>query len=279
MIRTIKHLCCELGIKEDVILQILSNIDSYYYEKKFEKYKKNGQLKLNKEGTPRYRIINPSLNELKLIQDRINKFLSQNILPTAYAYGATKGRDNVKNAKFHIGKKYIFQTDLQDFFPFVTSKATYEMFIRFGFSPDVSSKLTKLTTYKGHLPQGASTSATIANLVFSKTGDKLALFCMENNLHFSTFVDDVTISASFDFKDRIPEILAIIIEGGFKISHQKTTYKTNHPNITGVKMGNNYLDVTDKFKIKLQNSEGKSEAQIKGEINYYNRVRNTNKKK
>jgi RNA-directed DNA polymerase len=102
---------------------------------------------------------------------------------------------------------------------------------------------------------------------------------MENNQHFSTFVDDVTISASFEFKDRIPEILAIIIEGGFKISHQKTTYKTNHPNITGVKMGNNYLDVTDKFKIKLQNTEGKSEAQIKGEMNYYNRVRNTNVKK
>lgn len=278
MIRTINHLCCVLGIKENVISHVLSNIDSYYYEKKFEKYKKNGLLKLNKEGTPRYRIINPSLNELKLIQDRINKFLSQNILPTVYAHGATKGRDNVKNAKFHLGKKHVFQTDLQDFFPFVTNKATYEMFIRCGFSPDISSILTKLTTYKGHLPQGSSTSATIANLVFSETGDKLALYSKENDLHFSTFVDDVTISASFDFKDKIPEILKIIVDGGFKISHQKTTYKTNHPNITGVKVGNNTLDVTDKFKIKLQKTEGKSEAQIKGELNYLKRVRNFNKK-
>jgi len=38
------------------------------------------------------------------------------------------------------------------------------------------------------------------------------------------------------------------------------------------------IDVTDKFKLKLQNPEGKSEAQTKGGINYYNRVRNTNKK-
>lgn len=276
MIRTVNHLCCVLGVKEGMIRTILSNIDSYYREKKIEK-KKNGRLKLNKEGTPRYRIINPSLNQLYTIQERINRFLTDQIQPSDYAYGATKGRDNVKNAKIHLGKKYIFQTDMQDFFPFITHKMVYAMFVRHGFSCDISSILTKLTTFEGHLPQGASTSATIANLVFAETGDKITDICKKSGLYFTTFVDDVTISAPFDFKDKTPNILEMIKAGGFKISHPKTTYKTDHPIITGVKLGNNYLDVTDKFKAKLLVTEGKTEAQIQGERNYQKKVLKSNK--
>ena len=109
-----------------------------------------------------------------------------------YAYGAVKGRDNVSNAKRHQGKKYKFTTDLKDFFPSITNKEVYEMFVGEGFSHEVSSLLTKLTTYKGKIPQGAPTSSTLANLVFRKTGDilsdfskrKVALLCFVDNLLF-----------------------------------------------------------------------------------------------
>lgn len=271
MIRTINHLCCALGIKRTILDKILSNIDVYYYEKRKEKYR-NGKLKTNKEGTPRYRIINPSVKELKVIQGRINRFLSLNIAFAPFVFGATKGKDNVLNAKTHRGNKFVFQTDLQDFFPFVTNQAVYNMFIEYEFSPDVARILTRLTTYKGHLPQGAATSATIANLVFTRIGNQISSIAIRNRWTFTTFVDDVTISSPIDFKNQIPVILKMITDGGFKISHLKTTYRTDHPNITGVKMGNNYLDVTDEFKDKMANTEGKSPEQIRGELNYYHKV-------
>ena len=93
-------MCCALGIKRTILDKILSNIDVYYYEKRKEKYR-NGKLKTNKEGTPRYRIINPSVKELKVIQGRINRFLSLNIAFAPFVFGATKGKDNVLNAKTH----------------------------------------------------------------------------------------------------------------------------------------------------------------------------------
>ena len=264
-------MCCALGIKRTILDKILSNIDVYYYEKRKEKYR-NGKLKTNKEGTPRYRIINPSVKELKVIQGRINRFLSLNIAFAPFVFGATKGKDNVLNAKTHRGNKFVFQTDLQDFFPFVTNQAVYNMFIEYEFSPDVARILTQLTTYKGHLPQGAATSATIANLVFTRIGNQISSIAIRNRWTFTTFVDDVTISSPIDFKNQIPVILKMITDGGFKISHLKTTYRTDHPNITGVKMGNNYLDVTDEFKDKMANTEGKSPEQIRGELNYYHKV-------
>ena len=180
------------------------------------------------------------------------------------------------NARFHQGNKYIFQTDLRGFFPSITREEVYRMFVRFGFSPDVASILTRLTTYKGHIPQGAPTSSLVANLVFTKTGDILAKYCKQHGLKFSTYVDDMTISGPSDFQELIPEILDIIRQDGYTISHTKTTYRTNHPEITGAKVGNNYIDITDKLKAKIANPQGKSEAQIAGEQNYRDLVYRAN---
>ena len=113
-----------------------------------------------------------------------------------FAYGGVKGKDNILNAKRHKGQKYVFQTDLTDFYPYISSKRVYGMFVRVGFSADVASKLTKLTTYEGHLPQGAPTSTTIANLVFEPTGRKLQKLAEEHQLRLTTFVDDGHVFAS-----------------------------------------------------------------------------------
>ena len=33
-----------------------------------------------------------------------------------YVYGGVQGKNNVRNARFHQGNKYIFTTDLKSFF-------------------------------------------------------------------------------------------------------------------------------------------------------------------
>ena len=163
---------------EKRVLDICEHIGDYYSE--FLRYKtdKQGNKRRNKPKYLRFgefwsRTINPPKNELKEIQKRINNFLVGNLSIPEYAFGGIKRRDNVKNARYHKGQKFVFQTDLKDFFPFITNKMVNDMFVRIGFSHDVASMLTKLTTYKGHLPQGAPTSTTIANLVFVPTGLEL----------------------------------------------------------------------------------------------------------
>ncbi len=257
-----------LSIEKAEVDKVLADIGSYYYEYEKKTIKKSGKIKI--------RVINPSKGTLKIIQKRIDNLLKEIIPSAPYAFGSTKGRSGISNAKFHQGNKYVFQTDLRGFFPSITHEMVYQMFVRFDFSRDIASILTKLTTHKGHIPQGASTSSTVANLVFAKTGDVIAEYCNKNGFKFTTYVDDLTISSPVDFKDRTSEILDIIKQDGYAISHAKTTYKTSPPKVTGPLVRNNFLDVTPEFKAKMNNTQGKSEEQIKGEKNYANAIFKTN---
>ena len=256
---------------------IVNHIEQFYSE--FLRYKtdKLGNKRRNKPKYSQFgefwsRTINPPKDELKEIQKRINGYLVEQVPMPSYAFGGIKHKDNVRNARFHKGQKYVFQTDLKDFFPYITHKMVYEMFVRVGFSHDVSSLLTKLTTYKGHLPQGAPTSTTIANLVFVPTGLEIQAIAEREGLRFTTFVDDVTMSSQTDFKHVVPEIVQTITSHGFKISQGKTTYKSGITEVTGVKMLNNSMTVTEKFKNALAKEVDETTPRVQGMKNYKERV-------
>lgn len=278
LIQKIDILCSfVLHKEEDRVNYIIKHIEDYYTE--FLRYKtdKLGNKRRNKPQYSQFgeywtRTINPPKNELKDIQKRINGYLVENILMPEYAYGGIKRKDNIRNARFHKGNKFVFQTDLKDFFPYITHKAVYEMYLRCGFSHDVSSLLTKLTTYKGHLPQGAPTSTTIANLVFIPTGNELQALAEREGLRFTTFVDDVTMSSQSDFKHVVPEIVQIIKSHGFKISQGKTTYKSGITEVTGVKLLNNSMTVTEKFKAAFAKEADENSPRAKGMKNYKERI-------
>ena len=270
---------CSFLLHKDVerVDFIVNHIEQFYSE--FLRYKtdKLGNKRRNKPKYSQFgefwsRTINPPKEELKELQKRINSYLVENIQMPSYAFGGIKRKDNIRNARFHKGQKFVFQTDLKDFFPYITHKMVYEMFVRVGFSHDVSSLLTKLTTYKGHLPQGAPTSTTIANLVFVPTGLEIQAIAEREGLRFTTFVDDVTMSSQSDFKHVVPEIVQTITSHGFKISQGKTTYKSGITEVTGVKMLNNSLTVTEKFKNALAKEVDDSTPRVQGMKNYKERV-------
>lgn len=275
MINTIKHLAYTLKVEPLELKNIIASIDNFYYEKVEIKLDKNGTPK-TKNGRIQQRILNPSVKRLKVIQKRIKNSILDNLDVPDYAFGGIKGKDNILNAKKHQGKKFNFTTDLKDFYPSISHHQVFEMFRSYKFSPTVARLLTQLTTYKGRLPQGTHTSPLLANLVFIKTGRKLDKFAKENGMTFTSFVDDLTFSAPVDFKEKAHCIIDTILADGFKISHNKTFYKTKQPIVTGLVVKNNKIGLTDTFKIKLQVKEGKTEAQIKGLELYAQRVRAMN---
>ena len=268
---------------EERVRYIVDNIEQFYDRIRIIKTDKEGNKRKNK---PQYvtvnggeywaRIINPPKQELKDIQKRINAYLVMNITLPNYAFGGVKGKDNIRNARFHKGQKYVFQTDLKDFFPRITNKMVYDTFVENGFSHDVASLLTKLTTFQGHLPQGAPTSTYIANLVFVPTGKALQTIADREGLRFTTFVDDVTLSSQNDFKSVIPEIMAVIHpdeDSQFIISQGKTTYRSGITDITGVKMLNNSMAPTDKLKKRINAEVDLNSPRAKGMLNYAKRIK------
>lgn len=285
LIQKIDILCTYVLHKdEDRVKYIAEHPNDFYTE--FHRYKTDnqGNKKLNKPKYGRFgvywtRVINPPKDELKKIQKHINGYLIYNIEMPAYAFGGIKGKDNIRNARYHKGQKYVFQTDLKDFFPNITNKKVYEMYVREGFSHDVSAMLTKLTTYKGHLPQGSPTSTTIANLVFKPTGIALQAIAEREGLRFTTFVDDVTMSSQNDFKHIVPEIIETITSNGYKISQGKTTYRSGITDITGVRMLNNFMTVTDKYETAIAKEEDLTSPRAKGLLNYKERIKALSKAK
>lgn len=274
MIRSIKNLAYTLKVTKEELLSFTNNenISRYYQEYEILKFHSNGQPKMDRNGIQKKRIINPSTLRLKNIQKQINKYILSKILIPDYIFGGIKGKDNVLNAKQHQGKKFKFITDLTNFFPSITNKMVYEMFIRYNFAPDVASILTKLTTYKGHVPQGAPTSTYIANLVFTKTGNELEKLAIEHNITFTSFVDDLTFSSCQDFHSLVPAIIDIITKNGFIISHQKTHYQSHCPSITGVICYNNKLSVPIQFIKELEDTQHLSPKQYQGKIRYKEKV-------
>lgn len=277
MIKTSKHLAFELKVELSEIDHILNNIDSFYYQKETIKKNEKDEPKI-KNGVIQKRILNPSIKRLKIIQKRLQSNILQKLEIPEYAFGAIKGKDNISNAKKHQGKKYIFTTDLTNFFPSVSHNQVFEMFVSFDFSPTVARYLTKLTTYKGKLPQGAPTSPIVANLVFVKTGKRLQEFAALNNLTFTSFVDDLTFSSPTDFKEKTQSILDAVIADGFKISHKKTNYKSKLPSVTGIIVKNNNLDLPKKFKDKLKDKT-QTKERLDGLDRYHDRVVNYGRKK
>lgn len=251
MIKKPNYLAYILGYENDVIQYVLDNIEKYYYEKKEPKYNEDGTQKVLK-GKPQFRILNPSKGLLKDIQKKIKRKILSQIQFPEYIVGGIKKKSNINNAKIHQGKKFHFCTDLQNFFPSVTYKHVYDMFIDHSFSHDVSHILTLLTTYKGCLPQGTQTSPYLANLVFLPIDKQLLEFCMDKHIIYTRYVDDLSFSSSYDFKDHSIKLINIINDCGYKISHRKTFYKIGPSLVTGIVVKNNNLDVREdqirKFK-------------------------------
>lgn len=266
MIKRVKHLS-EFFLKtsETDLRKLAENPDSYYHVFEKKKIKPDGSIKI--------REIVEAKGQLKKIHKLIlNNILSQIEFPSPPFVGGLKKKDNILNAYFHKGKPYKFCTDLKNFFPHINNKMVYRAFVNRGFSPDVARILTKLTTYKGGLIQGGANSTHIAYLALWDTVQELIPICDENQIVFTVYVDDMTFSSQKDFKDVSILLRDTIINNGFCINHQKTFYTKGKANITGVKVGQNTLNVKDDFREKLENTFGLTELQRQGLERYYNRV-------
>jgi RNA-directed DNA polymerase len=269
-----KYLASRIKCNPAELDWVLKNINDCYYEYKQVKKDKSGNIKTFADKTPKLRVISPSYGKLKRIQSSIKRNILDSIEMPSHVQGATRGKINITNAKLHQGKKFKFTTDLANFFPSITNALVYSTFLSNGFTNHQASDLTKLTTYKYGLPQGAPTSPALANLCFLHVDDIILRLCNENKITFSRFVDDLSFSSSKDFKEQIRPIIDIILSSGFKISYRKTFYRSNQT-ITGIDVFNNFIDVPSHIKLKAL-GETKSNEQITPYSTYQKRVRITN---
>lgn len=158
--------------------------------------KKDGSLRMTYDAYP----------ELKRVQHQIVQKILHKVRFPRYLHGGIKDtefpRDHVSNAALHTGAAILVLDDIADFYPSLDRNLVFTVWLRFfGFSPEVAELLTKLTTRKGSIPQGAKTSSYLANLAFWDREAQLVEDLKAMGLTYSRFVDDVTYSS----RRRIPD--------------------------------------------------------------------------
>jgi len=134
---------------------------------------------------------------LKAIHKQLKNRIFSRVYFPDYLQGSLKGRDYVSNADLHKNKRILICEDVKKFFPSVSSTFVEDVWQGFfGFSLEVASVLTRLTTKDGTLPQGAITSSFLANLVMWRREPLIEAKLAEMGITYSRYVDDMSISST-----------------------------------------------------------------------------------
>lgn len=175
---------------------------------------------------------------LKKIQRRIFTLLKR-IRKPAYLMAGEKGKSTYSNAEFHQYNSFFLKLDMANFYPNCKREYVYNFFfLKMHCSKDVSKILCDLTCHNGALIQGSSASMVLTYFAYEDMFSEIDSFLKSQDLIWTTWVDDITISKSEPFnKDNIIlKISRILVAYGHHLKPKKTRYiKSNSPKlVTGV---------------------------------------------
>lgn len=205
-----------LSVPEPNLVAVAEKADDLYIKM---------QPKKKKDGS--YRDVFDAKPQLKGIQNKIKSNILRKVKYPCYVQGGVPEKSCRTNAQIHVGAKFIINIDIKKFFPSTKKDLVFDVWKNFFyFSHDVSSYLAAITTKNGSLPEGASTSSYLANLVFFDLEPKLYAFFLQQKLLYSRFVDDITVSSQTEIdKAQIATIIKKVKEmltvKGYKLNRSK----------------------------------------------------------
>jgi len=189
---------------------------------------------LPKSAAGELRLIEDPAPVLKKLQGALNYYLQSAYYfeksSAGYGFVVNAATDDdrrniLTNARKHLGRPWLLQLDLRDFFHFVTDEKVREVFD----SPPLCMKeesadlLTAATTYLGRLPMGAPTSPVLSNLACRALDNTLAALATAKLWTYTRYADDLSFSSSRPFSaDEALTLRQIICEHGFMANERKT---------------------------------------------------------
>jgi hypothetical protein len=169
--------------------------------------------------------------KLKRVQGYIKSRILDHVRFPLYLHGGIRDRENprdyARNAALHAGQSVLINEDVADFFPSTTAEQIDEIWrVVFRFPDDVATCLTKLTTRRGALPQGAITSNHLANLAFYREEPLLEAHLKARGLRYSRLTDDISISSSLRIaptvkSDIVRAVYGMLHRAGYTPKRQK----------------------------------------------------------
>ena len=230
---------------------VTSPLHHYYYN---AVPKRNGQI----------RLIEAPKQRLKLLQRQILAEILDYIPAHDAAHGFVHGRSIRSFAAPHVASSVVLHMDIEDFFPSIPAARIGALFRTAGYPETVAELLAGLccnaiphqiwkqaiwkqpmfradtgatkemrSLYERlHLPQGAPTSPSLANLCAYRLDCRLQGLAAKAHATYTRYADDLAFSGGKDFarvvdrsagRDRFADrVGAILLEEGFRAHYRKT---------------------------------------------------------
>jgi hypothetical protein len=207
------------------------------------------------KATGGIRVIETPKPRLKALQRRILSGILDRIPPHPAVHGFVKGRSTQSFAAPHVGQRVVLRMDLEDFFPTFPGARVQSFFRTIGYPEPVADLLGGIATncvprgaWRGaiqqvalgpqelwqvratyarpHLPQGAPTSPSLANLCSYRLDCRLNGLAHAAGAAYTRYADDVAFSGGEHFLRAVQRfathVAAIVREEGFAVQHRKT---------------------------------------------------------
>ncbi len=189
-------------------------------------------------------------DDLKKVQARIASLLGR-ITPTDYLFCPVKRRCYVTNAARHRGNRVVRCLDVRKYFPSTSARRVYWFFHKImRCTSDVAGILTRLGTYRGHLPTGGPLSPILAYYAHYDVWENIAQITRLHKYTLSVYVDDVTISGPHVRASVLWEIKQAIHRSGLRY-HKEKTFIDRPAEITGVIVAGDRLVIPQRQHLKL----------------------------
>ena len=130
---------------------------------------------------------------LKRMQTQIHGGLLRDAQWSSCVY-CCRGRGVTRAAQVHVGHPAVLQLDIKDFFPSVRPARVTRALRTAGANVRMARLLCRLVTFNHQLPQGASTSVGIGNLVLARLDSRLATLARKHGFAYTRYVDDLVLS-------------------------------------------------------------------------------------
>ena len=211
------------------------------------------------------RTIKAPISSLKLLQRRLSDLLQDcadeiNLAKQRKdrtAHGFKRKRSIITNARQHRHRRWVFNLDLEDFFPSINFGRVRGFLLKnrdFGLHEAVATVVAQIACHENSLPQGSPCSPVVSNLVAHLLDMRLVKLASESGCTYSRYADDLTFStnkkefppniavpsatACLDSHQWLPgEGLKKAINGtGFRIQAKKTylMYRASRQTVTGL---------------------------------------------
>ena len=222
------------------------------------------------------RTIKAPVNALKILQRRLSDLLQDCVDETVVArkrkdrmaHGFKRKRSIITNARQHRHRRWVFNLDLEDFFPSINFGRVRGFLLKnrdFELHENVATVIAQIACYENSLPQGSPCSPVISNLIAHLLDIRLVKLASEAGCTYSRYADDLTFSTNkreLSTAISVPSrangsaphvwlpgaaLQEVIERTGFRINAKKTRlmYRGSRQDVTG-------LVVNDKINVRWE---------------------------